>query len=468
MNLRKKDMRKTIIYEIFYPELDAYVKFKVLSPEGIETFMQGCDEMHKQEFMKCVVDTFVYNLKSEIVLALRALDTKAALNIIQSLYYGCVMLNPRLDVDEWLTIASKSIANPITLELTSGEMPELEPDDDDIVEGEIKKISRPRYSSLRAALKQVIIGQDEAIDVVSDTLKRSIVGLNDENAPLGVYLFAGSSGVGKTETAKQLHKHLFGKDGDMVRIDCGNFQHKHDAQRLVGSANGYVGYEDGGLLTNKIIENPNTVVLLDEVEKAHPDFWNSFLQVFDEGYLLDNKGNKANFRNTVIILTTNLGNSDVLELFEGKSVGFGENRRKNLEKARLEAIVTEKVKSYFRPELVNRIDKIVVFNHLNADDLSEIANLELEKVAKKLSPKGIRFKWDDGIIKHMVQNAGSTYKGARGMARIRQQTVEDLVADTLLENTCPKGTILELVTDSDKFAINVTKPKKKTKVIKES
>lgn len=455
------------IYEIFYPELDAYVKFKVLSPEAIEAFMNSCEDMHKQEFMRSVVDNFVYNLKSEVVIALRAIDPMVAINILQSLYYGCVMLNPRLDIDDWLRIASRSVVEPQILEIPGTElMPmTLETTSDESVE--VKKVSRQKYMSLKPALKQMIVGQDEAIDSIGDALKRSIVGLEDKDAPLGVFLFAGSSGVGKSETAKQLHRHLYGKDSVPVRIDCGQYQQKHDTQRLAGSANGYIGYDDGGLLTNSIIENPNTVVLLDEVEKAHPDFWNAFLNVFDEGYMIDNKGTRADFRNTVIIMTTNLGNKDVLELFEGKSVGFGDSRLKALPKERLEAIVTDKVKDYFRPELVNRIDKVVVFNHLSEQDLMDIAEIEMEKVAAKLSPKGLRFNWDQTILTHMVENAAATRQGARGMATIRRDLVEGLVADALISERCTKGTILDLVFDGENFVINITKPKKKSKTVKE-
>lgn len=461
------------LHEIFYPELNAYVKFKVLTPQNIDLFTQGCGDMHPQEFRRYVVDNLVYNLKSELFLVLRKMDPMSSYNTYQSLYYGCLMLNPSLDYEDWIRIAFMSVSDPAAvnvnlLELTDG-FNDLEPAAKQVDKRvEPKKIPKSKLASLKPALLQVIVGQEEAVDTVADSLKRSIVGLEDKDAPIGVFLFCGSSGVGKTEVAKQINTYLFGKDANMVRIDCGQFQEKHDTQRLFGSPTGYVGYEDGGLLTNEVANNPNTVVLLDEVEKAHPDFWNAFLNVFDDGFITNNKGVKVDFRNTIIILTTNLGNSDVLRLFEAKNVGFGDRSVTALAKDRVDSIVTDKVKEYFRPELLNRVNEVVVFNHLSAQDLAEIAVMELEKVAQKLSPKGIRFEWDDSIVSHMVDNASSTRRGARGMAGIRRKLVEGLLADAMMANPCRRGTTLSLVADGENFKVNVTSPQKRTKSKKEA
>ncbi len=455
------------IHEIFYPEVDAYVKFKVLSLDNIESFMYGAADMHRQEFMHHVVSNFVFNLKSEIHPKLRLMDPSDAQNTLMSLFHGSIMLNPRLDVDEWIRISYTGIQHPVTF--TANE--DINEDFEEVLTEEspsaVKKIPKNKLSSIKTALQQTIIGQDAAIDTIHDYLKRSIVGLEDKDTPLGVFLACGSSGVGKTLLAKAVHNHLYGTKHQIVRIDCGQYQQKHQSSSLGGSSAGYIGYDDGGLLTNKVIENPNTVVLLDEVEKAHPDFWNVFLNVFDEGYLLDNKGNKADFTNAIIIMTTNLGNEQLLATLQAKSVGFGNNAATKMAKDRVDAVVLEKVRKYFKPELVNRIDKVIVFNHLNEDNLKEIANIEMDKVAKKLSSKGILFKWDDAIINHMVSQADSVFEGARGMAVIRRDLVESMLTDTILDEKVGRGSILELVADEDIFKINVTKPVKKTKTHQE-
>jgi ATP-dependent Clp protease ATP-binding subunit ClpA len=258
--------------------------------------------------------------------------------------HGSIMLNPGLDLDNWVNMAYDGGSNmdPFPFdqdaELTSQQFldtiknfrkkyPKL--DDEDFPFGDFKKqakqpkpkqITKQKFLGLESYLKNSIIGQEQAIQTIVSALKRSQVGLNDENRPLGVFLFAGSSGVGKTHLANSLHKYLFGGEYPMVRIDCGEFQHKHENQKLIGSPPGYVGHDEGGQLVNLVKKYPSTVVLLDEVEKAHPDLWNTFLRVFDDGILTDGKGDIVNFRNTIVIMTTNLGNDKTADhLLSGRS-----------------------------------------------------------------------------------------------------------------------------------------------------
>ena len=291
------------IYQIYVPELAAYAKFKVLEPENLDEFISNYKKENKKidilSFRKKVVETFVFNLKSDITDALRLMSRDAAQSCLDSLFTGCIMLNPGLDIDMWLNIAYTGIPEDIgpmdldddlssaflnSLKNMRSKYPKLDADDypfetKDKVKPKIKQISKQKYLGLENHLKSNIIGQDAAIEAIVSSLKRSQAGLSDNDRPLGVFLFAGSSGVGKTHLANILHKYLFGNDHPMVRIDCGEFQHKHENQKLIGSPPGYVGHDEGGQLVNIIKQFPSSVVLLDEVEKAHPDLWNTFLRV---------------------------------------------------------------------------------------------------------------------------------------------------------------------------------------------
>jgi ATP-dependent Clp protease ATP-binding subunit ClpA len=330
-----------------------------------------------------------------------------------------------------------------------------------------KKMSKEKFLGLENYLKENIIGQDDSIHSIISALKRSQVGLNDENRPLGVFLFAGASGVGKTHLANTLHKYLFGSENSMVRIDCGEFQHKHENQKLIGSPPGYIGHEDGGQLINLVKKYPNTVVLLDEVEKAHQDLWNTFLRVFDDGMITDNKGKQVSFRNTVIIMTTNLGNDAISDNllkttpgFTGRvSTSFKTKEMPNrtlVEKNTLEAI-----RKHFKPEFINRMDKIVIFNHLSHDDLVQIAELEMAVIKTKLLAKGYSVMYTDSVLEAMLDKGVDSVRGARGLAQIRRESIEDKLADIILINSVPRGSIFHIDYDED-FTIKLKKPAKES------
>ena len=299
-------------------------------------------------------------------------------------------------------------------------------------------------------------------------LKRSQVGLNDKNRPLGIFLFAGSSGVGKTHLASTLHKYLFSEEYPMVRIDCGEFQHKHENQKLIGSPPGYVGHDEGGQLVNLVKKNPHTVVLLDEVEKAHADMWNTFLRVFEDGVLTDGKGEEVSFLNTVIIMTTNLGNEKTVDYLLSGGTGFAKNinfktsTTQMPEKEMVEKNTLDAVRKHFRPEFINRLDKIIVFNHLNRSNLEKIAELEMSIIMDKLSKKGYSINYTDEVISALLDKGVDTVKGARGLAQIRREKMEDQLADILIKSAPPRGTIFEISykDENDDFIFTLKKPSK--------
>lgn len=455
-------------YQIEIAEIGTFVKFKVLSPEDVESFVDSASELPRDDYMKAVIETLVFNFKTEIIESLKMMSRSAASTTLEALYNGCVMLNPGLDVETWVRISFAGIEK----KETTGEieptdfMPNLEK----IVKAlPGKKPTKTKFLNLEKHLKDRIIGQDHAIEAVVSALRRSQAGLSDDQRPLGVFLFAGSSGVGKSYFAKELHKYLFSNEYDIVRIDCGEFQHKHENQKLMGSPPGYVGHEDGGQLTNQIEKNPQTVVLLDEVEKAHPDLWHTFLRVFDEGILTSNKGKQISFRDAIIIMTTNLGNEKVVDSLIGKGVGFSQ-RIEDLETtivtpphAQVNRLAREAIRKNFKPELLNRLDQIIVFNHLSNEDFKRVASLELEIVDDKLSKKGNSLQYSDDALQLLVDKGVDTVRGARGMAQVRREQIEAKIADLLLESKCPRGTIFHLTTAGKQFEVSANRPQKAIK-----
>lgn len=256
-----------------------------------------------------------------------------------------------------------------------------------------------------------------------------------------------------------------GTENSMIRIDCGEFQHKHENQKLLGSPPGYIGHEDGGQLINLVKKFPNTVVLLDEVEKAHPDLWNTFLRIFDDGMATDNKGKQVSFRNTIIIMTTNLGNDKISNDLLKTSAGFTGNvdyRTKTKEMpARnvVEKNTLEAVRKHFKPEFLNRIDKIVVFNHLSHENFKHIAELEMNIIKTKLFNKGYSLIYTDSVIDAFIEKGVDSVKGARGLSQIRRENIESKIADIIIKHPIPRGTIFH-IDHNDDFVIDLNKPKK--------
>lgn len=465
------------LYQIYVPELATYVKYKVLTPEDIEALVADLSGKTTKEFKLAILENVVFNIKSEISDSLRIMSRPTAEKCIDALYHGCVMLNPGLDIDLWINLAySKAIdISGLDDDLFLDEKLTKKFEDAKAKKStskpKAKKITRQKFLGLENFLKENIIGQEDAVESVVSALKRSQVGLNDKNRPLGVFLFAGSSGVGKTHLANSLHKYMFGDDNPMVRIDCGEFQHKHENQKLIGSPPGYIGHDEGGQLVNLVKKNPSTVVLLDEVEKAHPDLWNTFLRVFDDGILTDAKGEEVNFQNTIIIMTTNLGNEKTVDYLLGSGTGFNRNISYKLTttqappKEMVEKNTLEAVRKHFRPEFLNRIDKTIVFNHLITDDYHKIAELEMSIVIDKLYKKGYSVQYTDQVISALLAKGVDTVKGARGLAQVRREQMEDKLADILIKSVPPRGSVFEISykDKEDSFIFTIKKPEKQAK-----
>lgn len=392
------------------------------------------------------------------------------------------MLNPGLDLDYWISIAYSTAPLDPSSEDADYEINQVKKflqeaqkrariKDAKESSSKNKKIPKQKFLGLEGYLKSNVIGQDEAIEEIVSALFRSQADLHDANRPLGVFLFAGSSGVGKTHLANSLQKYLFGDDSQLVRMDCGEFQHKHENQKLLGSPPGYIGHDEGGQLTNQVKKNPYSVVLIDEVEKAHQDIWNTFLRIFDEGIVTDNKGETVDFRNTIIIMTTNLGNDKTVDNMISTGAGFTKNiifdrqTRETPSRSIVERNTHQAINKYFRPEFINRIDKIIVFNHLNRQDCERIAELEMSVIADKLSRRGISVSYTDNVINGLIERGIDTIKGARGIAQVRRDVIETPLAKTIVNTNVPKGTIFHIDYVNQSFTFDIQKPIRKSKTI---
>jgi ATP-dependent Clp protease ATP-binding subunit ClpB len=272
-----------------------------------------------------------------------------------------------------------------------------------------------------------VVGQEEAISALSNAIRRSRAGLQDPKKPIGSFIFLGTTGVGKTEVAKALAEFLFNTDNAMVRIDMSEYQEKHTVSRLVGAPPGYVGYDEGGQLTEAIRRRPYSVVLLDEIEKAHPDVFNILLQVLDDGRLTDNKGRTANFRNTIIIMTSNLGSEVIREKFEHIETG---DRDTIVASAKSE--VFDMLKRSIRPEFLNRIDEVVMFEPLGRDEIHRIVELQIDMIVDRLKDNGIELTVTRDAVDWLSQLGYDPQFGARPLKRVLQKRILDELSKQIL------------------------------------
>ncbi len=298
-----------------------------------------------------------------------------------------------------------------------------------------------RLKKLDKTLEKRVIGQEEAIQALSKAVKRGRVGLKDPARPIGSFLFLGPTGVGKTELSKALAEALFGNEEDMIRVDMSEYMEKHSVSKMIGSPPGYVGHEDGGQLSEKVRRNPYSVILFDEIEKAHPDVFNILLQVLDDGHITDSQGRKVDFRNTVIIMTSNAGAKAIIE---PKKLGFTQQEDQKADYKSMKANVMDEVKQLFRPEFLNRIDEIIVFHPLNEDNMKKIVGLMCKEVVQRAKEQlEIILVVRDSVKKHIVETGSDKKYGARPLRRAAQSQLEDKLAEALLNGEIKRGDHVE-------------------------
>ena len=321
----------------------------------------------------------------------------------------------------------------------------------------VKKITQDeneKLKNLESALHERVIGQKEAVEAVAKAIRRGRVGLKDPNRPIGSFLFLGPTGVGKTELSKALAENLFGNEDAMIRVDMSEYMESHSVSKLIGSPPGYVGFDEGGQLTEKIRRKPYAVILFDEIEKAHPDVMNMLLQILEDGRLTDSQGRTVNFKNTVIIMTSNVG---ARAITDKKMLGFTEAKSdkeaadKEYENVKKE-VLTE-LKKEFRPEFINRIDEIIVFHKLVDEEIKQIIDIMLKQVQKRLNEQNMKIEIDDSVKELILKKGIDTNYGARPLRRAIQSMLEDRIAEAILDGIVKPGETVKAVAKNDKIDI---------------
>jgi len=343
---------------------------------------------------------------------------------LKEMQEGSSLLKEEVDAEDIAEVVAKWTGIPVTKMLQS---------------------DREKLLLLEAELGKRVAGQEKAITAVSDAVRRSRAGLQDPNRPIGSFIFLGSTGVGKTELAKALAEYLFNDDNALVRIDMSEYQERHTVSRLIGAPPGYVGYEEGGQLTEAVRRKPYSVILLDEIEKAHPDVFNILLQVLDDGRLTDNKGRTANFKNTIIIMTTNIGSYLIQDNFEKLTP---ENEEEIVGKTEHE--VMELLKKTVRPEFLNRVDEIITFRPLSKTDLRKIVTIQFKQIQKRLAEGGMRLEASEEVLDYLGEQGFDPQFGARPLKRVMQRQILNELSKEIISGNVHKESVIGLSLNQNK------------------
>lgn len=334
------------------------------------------------------------------------------------------LLRTQVSVDEIAEVVSRATGIPVSK----------------MLEGEKEKLLK-----MEEAIHKKVVGQNEAVNAIANAIRRSRSGLSDPNKPYGSFLFLGPTGVGKTEVCKALAEFLFDSNDQLIRIDMSEYMEKHSVARLIGAPPGYVGYEEGGYLTEQIRRKPYSVILLDEIEKAHLDVFNILLQVLDDGRLTDSQGRTVDFKNTVIIMTSNIGSTQI------QNMSNNDQEEANFSYEDIKLAVMSELKNHFRPEFINRIDEIVVFHSLNKEQIKEIAKIQLNKLMSRLEKLNLKLSIDDAALNHLAKIGFDVVFGARPLKRAIQQEIENPLANYILSGKYKEKQIIKLKLENDKI-----------------
>ena len=329
----------------------------------------------------------------------------------------------------------------------------------------LQRVSENETSKLAKMQESIVgkvVGQDDAVKKIVKAIQRGRVGLKDPNKPIGSFMFLGPTGVGKTQLAKVLAKYLFDSEDSLIRIDMSEYMEKFAVSRLIGAPPGYVGHDDGGQLTEKVRRKPYSVILLDEIEKAHPEVFNLLLQVLDDGQLTDSLGRKVNFKNSIIIMTSNTGSRQLKEF--GTGVGFNTKNRESKGQQESNNVIDKELKKKFAPEFLNRIDDVVMFNSLNKEDINKIIGIELERLVERVQKMEFELEITEGAVEYIASQGFDPEYGARPLKRAIQKYVEDVLTEEIIQQNPEKMSklLLDYNKTDDKMVVVITSPKKKS------
>jgi len=314
-------------------------------------------------------------------------------------------------------------------------------------------------SNLEDVLSSKVVGQKEAVSKIAKSIRRNRLGIKDPNKPIGSFIFLGGTGIGKTYLAKQLAIEIFGSEDNLIRIDMSEYQEKHSISKIIGTTAGYIGYDEGGFLTEKVKNKPYSVILFDEIEKAHKDIFTLFLQILDDGFVTDGQGKKINFKNTLIIMTSNLGVKKLQEF--GTGIGFKSHTSSYAQEEQKKEILKKELQKFFSPEFLNRIDDVLLFNQLKKEDIEKIVSLEFEKLFLRLKGKKYNFIYDQTLIDLITKVGFDEIYGARPIKRAIQDRIEDFISEEILKNNIQENINYEISVENDEVKISEIKKRKK-------
>lgn len=436
-----------------------YINDRNLPDKAIDLIDEACSKMRIREVPKpkSVKDKEidVAELNLELEMCVRHADFKSATEIKKQLDKAQNKLNKAIakwegTEEEFRPIITENSIEEVVAMWTGIPVTRLE------------KNEQKRLLDLEKVLHKRMIGQEEAVSAVAKAVRRGRVGLKNPNRPIGSFLFLGPTGVGKTELSKTLAEAVFGTEDSIIRVDMSEYMEKHSVSKLIGSPPGYVGFEDGGQLSDKVRQNPYSVVLFDEIEKAHPDVFNVLLQVLDDGHITDSKGRKVSFKNTIIIMTSNAGANRIVD---PKHLGFSQGDTEKADYEKMKANVMEEVKLMFRPELLNRIDDIIVFHTLSESEVKSIVSLMLKNLAKQVKEQmDIALSFTSSLKTYLAKESYDKKFGARPLRRMIQNKVEDMLAEEVLAEKVKAGDKVTVGYKSNKVTFKVKEePKEESK-----
>lgn len=425
----------------FCESLDRFVAIRSFTPEQKQQLFKNIKITDKKSYKRLIINASVVNYLDEIAPLVFGNNEYPLLGEIieQELYNLCVKVNPSLDIKEVTIQVDEQTAKGGTIQMLGSETDEA-------------KTSQQRYMEIENHLRKRIIGQDEAVTAVAQAIRKARVGLKNPKRPVGSFIFVGQTGVGKTELAKALCEFMTGSENDLVRIDCSEFAMSHEYAKLIGAPPGYIGHNEGGYLTESVKNKPNGVVVFDEIEKAHEKVHNLLLQLLDEGILTDSKGETVSFRECVIILTTNVGVTDITT--EESKPGFRIEDSANKVVEKLDDLSHEKkvkitrksLEKKFPPEFLNRIDDVIVFRALDKGDNLKILKILLQEVSDRVSGLSMRLGFADELQTFLVDKGTDLKYGARPLRRTIQRYIENPLAEQILKGSFNKGDDISAVT----------------------